>query len=1005
MNWRGDKVGAIAFWRAWAWIGSFGSGLTAFLSLVSSFRFEYHSFKDIVATSAFILYPEQQDWWLYLLALVVVPSSTLVGYAVWVALVRLLQKIQGIAEGHSIGFVTLTYLLWWVHPLTYAYVHHLGPVPLYAVVGLFVVGNGGFVTYRWLQRRARSNPLDAPPSLSLQAAIALLGAVIGVSLLTFPAETLLLGFPVRTVLGLALGFWVFWIGGSYLLSRTLHRGWRATAESLSVGCLPLSILSVQDVLWWEVRQEGERVVRYGSSTAVVVLATAATVTSIAVTFWALQVLVNGKEESWRKVFWQWFFGLTVPLLLYALAYNPNVHQPLDLFHEGDRVAPAQALMAGRIPYKEVFFAHGFMRDPGVSLVAFRLFGTSIAGLRTLERMLFPLTFVATYYLALVCLGNNWALLYSFLALTGFWPWFGDWRIVPPIVVLACLALYIRQRRLMWAAGGGIFTFVALAVSFDAGVVALAAGATLSVALSLAGRKEVKFTLLLGYFIPLLSCIAGVMLYLASVGALASFLDWHWHIFTVNADWNGMPFPMPPDGLSHAWQSLLSPLVSIVTMVTLTLSLIRKQWGVRNWVVLLLLVANLTLFNRSLVGGQVNSSQLMDGSHLASLLLLTLLLSQHPSTAHTRPLKILMAAVLSLALLLPTPTHPSTGWSLLDVINRLPTKNRVEVPASWVQSDVDRVGPLFLPPEQASSVAEIVSFLNGAESFWDFTDHGALYFLSDHLSPTRFYNTHHVVTGDDQRGVIADLRRKPPRYVLFRSGTGWDAISGVDRTLRSFMVSEYLLDNYHLAGQVGGFTILEKGAPSSFPVPLTFRVDLGYVPFLWGRERTCALEMLHPTLVTRWMFSSECLDGWQPVWDVSVSEIREDGWYTLTAGPDPQLQNLALGLDPRSVTYLVLHMRAEGKTEGRGTEERMNAQLYWRSGNEEFAEKRSVLFGIVPDGQDHTYLLRMASFPGWAWSGPVTGLRLDPADTSGVRVTISLMEFIQVDEVVKDAGRG
>jgi hypothetical protein len=994
-HWGRGEFDSLSFWRTLAWVGSFGLGLTAFLSLSNCSHFEYHSFKDIVATSAFVLYPEQQDWWLYLLALIAVPLFTLVGYAVWVVIVGLLRGIEGHAEQPSVGFVTLTYLLWWVHPLTYVYVNNLGPMPAYVLTGIFVLGNGVLVAHRWLQRRALANPLDAPPPLLLQGTIALLGAVVGVSLLTSPVKTPLSDFPARTVAQMALGFWGIWLGGAYLLSRALHRGWRTAAESLSVGCLPLSLLSIQGVLWWEVYQGGVRVVEYGSSTAPVVLSTAVVVTSMVVTLWALRALAQGRKVSWRKIFERWFFGLTVPLLIYGLTYRPNIYGPLDLFHEGERVSPAYALMAGQIPYRDVVFVHGFLRDPGVALGAFRLFDTSIAALRTLEHLLRPLGLVATYYLALACLGNNWALLYSLLALTGFFPLFGGWKIVPLVVTLGCLILYVRERRLVWAVSGSIATFVALAVSFDVGMVALAAGAALSVALSLAEWREAKLTLFLGYFVPILLCTAVVMLYLASVGALASFLSWHWQTLLVYRDWNGMPFPIAPSGLHEMWNSFLSPLASVVAVLTLSLALVKRRWGSWNWVLFLLLIANMLLYNRGVVSGSVQSSALRAGSHLTPVLLLALLTSHRSGACANLP-EVSTAAVLSLALLLPTPVHPAEDRTLVDVMNRVPMKNRVEIPSSWVQSGIERIGPIFLPSEQASSLAEVVEFLGKAESFWDFTDHGALYFLSGHLSPTRFYATHHVVTSENQREVIADLARRPPRYVIFRSGTYWDAIAGVDRTLRSFMVSEYLLKNYHLAEEVGGFTLLERGAPLSFPVPLMFRVDLGHVPFLWGRDRTHALEALHPSSATKWVFSSGKLDGWQPVQDVLVPEVQTDGWFMLTAGSDPQVQNLDLVLDPRSVTYLVLRMCVEGETEGS-----LNAQLFWRLDDREFVQERSVLFSVVPDGQDHVYLLRLASFPGWTWSGPITGLRLDPADTSGVRVIIRSMEFIQVDEITPE----
>lgn len=982
-------------WHVLAWIGSLGLGLTAFFSFASRLHFEYYSFKDIVATSAFVLYPESQDLWLYLLGLTVIPVFTLLGRGIWVGHIMLAQKIQGQDGQSDVAFITLTYLLWWVLPLTYSYSHRPGVVSVYAIGGLFVLGNGVFIAQRWLQRRALSHPTDAPPTLGLQGAISLLGAIIGISLLTSPIETPFLKMPVQTVLGMAIGLWGVWLGGTHLLNRTLRRDWRNTAECIAVGCLPLSILPVQSILWWEVYQGGQQIARYGFSKVAILLFPATVMVVVVAMFWALYSLVNkSRNIAWGTLFGRWFWLLTVPLLLYALAYSPNIHRPLDLFHEGERVTPAHAIMAGGIPYRDIVFVHGFLRDPGVALAAFRLFAPSVAGLRMLEQLLSPLVLVVTYYLASVCLGNKWALLYSLLVFTGFWHTFYEWRIVPSIITLTCLVLYIYKRRLIWAVGGGLFTFLALLVSFDVGIVTLVACMALSVALSFGEWRKIKLMLILAYLIPLSLGIACVVIYFTSAGALDWLWSWHWQILTVYRDWNGMPFPVSPGELGQAWWSLFSPLVSVAAMITLTLSFIKKRWSAQSWVVLLLLVANLALFNRGLVSGYVYGSALKAGSHFAPFLLLALFFPSHSSIVHKRPAEIFASVVLSLVLLFPTP-NSLTGRNLLQVINWQPEKVRVDIPADWVQPNIERVGPLFLPPHQASSLTEITGFLSSAESFWDFTDHGALYFLSNHLSPTRFYATHHVITRENQQEVIASLTKSPPRYVLFRSGTGWDAIAGIDRTLRSFLVSEYLLKNYHLVEQkIGGFTVLEEGTRISFSQSLAFRVDLGYVPFLWGRDRVHDLETLYPASVTRWSFSPMSdMDGWQPAHDIALSKVSEKGWYILTEGSDAQLQNFDLILDPRSVTYLALQMRAKGTTEGK-----IKAQLFWRSGNEAFAEEHSLLFNVVPDGQDHVYLLRLASFPGWAWCDTITGLRFDPVDTSNVKVTINAIELFQVDEL-------
>jgi len=989
----GENEGsAPLFWNALAWAGSLGLGLTVFLFVGTSLHFEPHPFDDIVATPAFALYPEQQDWWLYIIALVVVPFFTLVGRRVWSLLVALMRNMQPGAVEQVTAYVTLIYGLWDVHPITFLFLHRLAPLPPVAVLGVFIIANGVLLSYYWCQHGAASNPSLTPPPLRTQGAVALLGGVVGASLLESPLGEPFLVYPMRTVLGFAVLLWAVWLGGTRWLSQRSGQQWRRVAEGVAMSGLPLSLLSLQSTLWWEVNQTGKQVASYGSKESALFLLMAATVGAIGVFIRAIGWPANRERELGRR-FWQYFSGMSVPLLLYMLAYNPNIHGPLDMFHEGERVSPAQAIMAGGVPYKDVVFVHGFLRDPGVAMASFRLFGPSISSLRRMERLLQPLALVATYYLALVCLGKKWALLYSMSMLTGLWPLFYDWRIVPCVLAIVCLLVYIRRERLVWASCASLLTALALATSFDVGMVSLFTGSAFVSAYTAAHWRRVRLRLLLAYVLPLSVFVASACWYFLRAGALSQAIDWHREILQVYRDWNGMPFPAHPDTLGKAWEILLCPLSTMIAAITLAVAAVRKRWVQHHWDILVLTVANTTLFNRAIVSGQSGSSAVAAGSHFASILLLLMLLPSHDAPWR-RWGKPLLTYALSLSLLLPTPTHPKSGHSLLDIVNHLPGRTRVEIAGSWARSDIERVGRLFIPSDQEHSLADLVAFLQRADSFWDFSDHGALYFLTNRRSPTRFYATHHIITADNQREVVKDLAQSPPRFVVFRSGTGWDAIAGVDRCLRSFLVSEYLLRNYHPVEQMGGFVILEQGAPTSVLAEPAFYVDLGYVPYLWGKERYTRLQELQPVSVTRWYFSSlKGETGWQPAHDILRSEITSNGWYIRTSGSDPQVVNLSLALDPCSVTYLVLRLHV-----GEHTHPTTKWRLFWRSDSRSFSEERSLAFDAVADGQEHAYLLRLISFPSWTWGGTVTGLRLDPGSEGDLEATVASIEFIKVDEL-------
>ena len=983
------RVSRFSTWSALVWVGSFGLGVTVFLAVADELHFEYHSYQDIVAVPAFRLYPELGDWWLYLLALALIPTLTLVGYGLWVGLVSLCHRLQGGVDQVDVAVFALSYLVWWVHPLTYAFEHHLGSVPLWLLVGIFAVSNGAYLGYRWLQRRPQAEPTAGPPSLSIQGAMALIGAGLGLAVMRAPWSAPSPGGLLLTIIGSAFVLWALWMSGAYLLGRTLNASWQAAATALAMGCLPLSLLFLVPLPWWEVRQGGELVESHDSALVSFLLLFVALGMAVGVSIWTVRRLKTGRPPA-NRVFWQWFFLLVIPVLLYALSYSPNIYRrPLDLFHEGERLAPAQAMMDGKVPYRDVLFVHGFLRDPAVALVAFRLFGVSVAALRTLEQILSPLGLIATYYLVYACIGGWGALLYSLLIATGFWFYYWDWRITPAIFALVFLVLYVRQRRTGWIVAAGAASFVALATGFDTGVTAVAACVTVICALTIFRWREVKLKPILGYSLPLVVCFSCVLLYLAHHDALKSFVDWHMHIQDVSRDWTGRPFPLPVQGLNEAWQAYFFPLASIVALAFLLWSLVTNRWQRTHWIVLALLVANVLLGNRNVVKGADVAGGLSMGSHFAPLLLLVLL---GIASTRNRLLSMSVAAVLSVALLLPVPTAGAAGATLLEALERSAMSRQAEIPEDWVRSETNRIGPLFLPSEQEDSLAQISAFL-ASESYWDFTDHAALYFIADSQNPTRFDAALHVVTRENQLEVIRDLAQSPPRYILYRSGTDWDAVLGVDRTLRSFLVSEYLLKTYHFADIVGGFTVLEYGPPGTPSNDLLFRVNLGNVPFLWGKDRVDALEMLGPSSVTGWDFAGGKTAGWQAEHDVARSESVDDGMHLRTGGTDAQVVNLDMEVDPRAVTYVALRMSVttENDTE-------ITGQLFWRSGSDGFSEEKSVRFAVIPDGQEHLYLLRLASFPSWIWSDLITGLRLDPVTLEGAEVVIRSIELTQVDEL-------
>ena len=163
-------------WHSAAWLGSLGMGLSCFILVARNLHFEYHLFQDIGATSAFLPYPEQQDWWFYIVAVTIVPLGTLVGYGIWHHLCASLQRMGGSRAPRGVAFVTLTYPLWWVDPLTFVIAHRFAMISTYQFGALFVIGQSILFGHAWLETRSFSRPWLVPPPSAL-VCLAIAGSI------------------------------------------------------------------------------------------------------------------------------------------------------------------------------------------------------------------------------------------------------------------------------------------------------------------------------------------------------------------------------------------------------------------------------------------------------------------------------------------------------------------------------------------------------------------------------------------------------------------------------------------------------------------------------------------------------------------------------------------------------------------------------------------------------------------------------------------------------------
>ena len=116
----------------------------------------------------------------------------------------------------------------------------------------------------------------------------------------------------------------------------------------------------------------------------------------------------------------------------------------------------------------------------------------------------------------------------------------------------------------------------------------------------------------------------------------------------------------------------------------------------------------------------------------------------------------------------------------------------------------------------------------------------------------------------------------------------------------------------------------------------------------------------------WEFDGNSAEGWVP-YQVAPFEVREGHLSTTALGDDPQLIVDNVGVAVEDLDCIALRVKASVGT--------ALCQLFWSTESEPaMSADKEFTFGLSPDGQWHTYVVRKQ--PEGKWSGKLKILRLD-----------------------------
>ncbi len=544
-----------------------------------------------------------------------------------------------------------------------------------------------------------------------------------------------------------------------------------------------------------------------------------------------------------RIWWIGFVYVVLPIFIYLLTYSADIHKEIDLFHEGERLAPLDEMLRGGVPFRDIYIQHGVFQNAYLAWISGQLFEPTLWGLRSMESILGPLGYVALYLLGLqVFRGGFFTAFICVLIASGTEFWVSP-RHSLGLINFTFVASFLTpsqnaptSRTFSWRLLlAGLFASLAFWYSTEIGLYTLAAvGLFLFIYAFLQSEISVRKR-----FLPLVSYSCGMLLgflpvsvYFLAHGALDDVL-WNTYIqCRYQLETWGLAFPslsetialLPTQGwhafvFSEGFRWYLPIAVFLIVAAYLTY---RRLCGTHSesdaMKLLLLLLGGIAFFRTAL--GRSDSGHLIYGATFLWLLCLFLLEKGifgmfHAFLSSLTGRENWDRALKTVWVLIPTAMfcwyvaeahQPLAGFGeKWQQLRQNPFKQRP------VPEELRRAGRLDIPDDQVEQVQKVVAYIKENttenEKIFDFTSQGAYYFFANRPSVTRFHQVSYASTAAMQQEIISVLEQDETRLVLFKTGGWFDAVDDIPVEERHPLIAAYLQANYELAIDINGTEIL------------------------------------------------------------------------------------------------------------------------------------------------------------------------------------------------------
>ncbi|MFH1149293.1 MAG: hypothetical protein V1748_02335 [Actinomycetota bacterium] len=524
------------------------------------------------------------------------------------------------------------------------------------------------------------------------------------------------------------------------------------------------------------------------------------------------------------------FLLIVLAIVAALNFPtfPSDAPVMDTFHEGESLGPGECLAQGQAPYRDFVFVHGPYEDPIRCVLAWKLFGRSIASVRTLQSLNKIIGFLLLAFMLFRLFQGDWLFTFLTFVLIVFFsgPLAGPFYRNPIVMYfperdMTAFAFIItvtymwealkadtaRGRRLfVISAFMGFFALVPFAYSIDRGFYNAGTYAVLVLLLFIAFfyRKGLRLTFISS---TLLGVAAGLLV-------LGFAIRWEYGAFFRFAFLDMPRYKELMDGFVYPIRSAFG--VRMVLLIALVIFwtgyqflrvyekaarrfMVAVRSFLREYLVELALLM-LAVFSFRSALGRADMGHIQYSSAFTYLLLVFIFIKHYLARWLTGlgGRKVFAAGLaIVLAVLI--------GVDAYRIVDRDRFDSNFPVVKGYEDS-------YFIPDEYQNASTFLSGILKPGENFVTMTNEASYYYFVGRPSPVRFPVVWFAMPEQFQREMVVDMEKNNVRYVIYRNRNPVNNIDNIKNVKRLPIVFDYIDRNYEPYRTIDGTEIWIRKEP-------------------------------------------------------------------------------------------------------------------------------------------------------------------------------------------------